>query len=157
MIRKLDNVKFYGLPIAFLKEHKFSSLGINKKDISYQDNLQTFVYFNFDSFLFDLVKEKDCITIYSQYALPITLYPNIILAFSKILKIKPYCFDILLEQDEVLKKFTPEKEILNKLVGFLENSLLHTKENTLILPYNPQYLGMNKYGNVIVKNEPDYE
>lgn len=157
MIRNNNEIDFYGLPVAFLKEQPLSSLNLSKEDISYQDNLQTFVNFQFNSFLFDLVKEKNTITIYSQYALPMDLYHSIVLAFSNILKIDPHLFSLFLGQDTVLSQFIPTQELLTKLIHFLNNPSEHTKKNTLLLSKNPQYLSMSKYGDVILKNEPNYD
>lgn len=129
-------------------------MGIDRRYISYQNNLMSIVECHVGKFLFSLLKEHNTVTVVMQYSLPIDALQKLFIMLRRVFNIGN---DIDFEgpdqdfySDGIYQ--APEHKIFDIHVAFAKLETLQ-KEDFLVKPKKPEYVDIQSQNNILLKRK----
>lgn len=149
------NEEFFSVSLGVFSPLSLKEMGIDKRYISYQNNIMSIVECHVGSFLFSLLREHSTVTVVMQYSLPIDALQKLFIMLRKVFNIGN---DINFEasdndyyNDGIYQ--VPDNHKLHDIhVAFAKLDKL-TKEDFLVKPKNPEYVQIQSQNNILLKRK----
>jgi hypothetical protein len=146
--------EFFSVSLGVFSPLSLKEMGIDRRYISYQNNIMSIVECHCGKFLFSLLREHSTVTVVMQYSLPIDALQKLFIMLRRVFNIGN---DVEFEgpdqdfySDGIYQ--APDNKIYDIHVHFAKLETL-TKENFLVKPKNPEYVQIQSQNNILLKRK----